>query len=280
MDFAFRTTLFRLLLESGDPVQELKETIPLVKPLRVPLSRGTATPSVSVRSIPREEVFVTVSDIQLNQDPTDEDSWTFNIGSPNSVFYQAFDNSGNNAANETPGLVDLRPHLANLGFEDNGILSIDLENIMELKTNDEQPDDSVDTDGLSNTYSNIVTLVKEGPYSGIFDTGDNSDQSTIRILNDAPRGQSGIIEYNEDPISNKILPSFPTASTLGELGSFTTRYVSIVSLFKLRSASLRVKVTGWPNLYDPESKDTKPELVTMSDFAEVVVTTPTASKSE
>ena len=156
------------------------------------------------------EVFVTVSDIQLNQDPTDEDSWTFNIDSPISVFYQAFDNSGNNAANETPGLVDLRPHLPNLGFEDNGILLIDLENIMELKTNDEQPDDSVDTDGLSNTYSNIVTLVEEGPYSGIFDNGDNSHQSTIQILNDAPRGQTGIIDYNDQPIS--VLSGFSTGS--------------------------------------------------------------------
>ncbi|MDH3610946.1 MAG: peptidase [Nitrosopumilus sp.] len=156
------------------------------------------------------EVFVTVSDIQLNQDPTDEDSWTFNIGSPNSVFYQAFDNSGNNAANETPGLVDLRPHLPNLGFEDNGILSVDLEKIMELKTNDEQPDDSVDTDGSSNTYSEIVTLVEEGPYSGIFDNADNSDQSTIGILDDAPRGLSGIIEYNGNPIS--VLSGFSTAS--------------------------------------------------------------------
>ena len=156
------------------------------------------------------EVFVTLNDIQLNQDPTDEDSWTFNIGSPNSVFYQAFDNSGNDAANGGAGLVDLKPHLSNLGFEDNGILSIDLENIMELKTNDEQPDDSVDADGLSNTYSNIVTLVEEGPYSGIFDNADNSDQSTIRILNDAPRGQSGTIEYDGNPIS--VLSGFSTAS--------------------------------------------------------------------
>ena len=41
------------------------------------------------------EVFLTVNDFQLNQDPTDEDSWTFNIDSPISTFYQAFDNSGN-----------------------------------------------------------------------------------------------------------------------------------------------------------------------------------------
>ena len=80
----------------------------------------------------------TVNDIQLNQDPTDEDSWTFNIDSPISVFYQAYDNSGKMLQMVMSGLVDLKPHLSDLGFEDNGILSIDLGNIMELKTNDEQ----------------------------------------------------------------------------------------------------------------------------------------------
>ena len=58
------------------------------------------------------EVFVTLNDIQLNQDPTDEDSWTFNIDSPISVFYQAYDNSGRDAANGNAGLVDLKPHLS------------------------------------------------------------------------------------------------------------------------------------------------------------------------
>ncbi|MGI0063507.1 MAG: peptidase, partial [Nitrosopumilaceae archaeon] len=32
------------------------------------------------------EVFLTINDIQLNQDPTDEDSWTFNINSTEATF--------------------------------------------------------------------------------------------------------------------------------------------------------------------------------------------------
>ncbi len=154
------------------------------------------------------EVFVTVNDIQLNQDPTDEDSWTFNIDSPISVFYQAYDNSGRNAANGNAGLVDLKPFLSDLGFEDNGILLIDVGNIMELKSNDEQPDTSV-SDGTK-TFSEILTLVEGGPYSGIFDNIDDNDQSTIKILNDAPRGETGRIEYNEQSVS--VLSGFSTAS--------------------------------------------------------------------
>jgi len=153
------------------------------------------------------EVFITINDIQLNQDPTDEDSWTFNIESPIKVFYQAYDNSGRKSPDA--GIVDLKNDLASLGFEDNGMLSIDLGNIMELKTNDIQLDKEI-TDSTGNTFSRIVTLVEEGPSSGLFDSGDNADQSTIGILKDAPRGQTGIIEYNNRPIS--VLTGFTTAS--------------------------------------------------------------------
>jgi hypothetical protein len=145
------------------------------------------------------EVFLTVNDFQLNQDPTDEDSWTFDIGSNPSVFYQAYDNSGSNSANGGTGLVDLVPHLSNIGFEDNGILSVNIGPVLELQSNDEQPDTSV-SDGTT-TYSEILTLVETGPNSGIFDNADENDQSTLGILDDAPRGQAGSITYDDKSIS-------------------------------------------------------------------------------
>ena len=156
------------------------------------------------------EVFLTVYDFQLNQDPTDEDSWTFDIDSNPSTFYQAFDNSGNNDANGNAGLVNLIPNLSNLGFEDNGKLTLDLGSIMRLKTNSDQPDSSIDTDGSSDTFSNIVTLVEQGPNSGIFESYDSSDQSVIGILSDASRGLTGKITYNKESIS--VLTGFSTAS--------------------------------------------------------------------
>jgi len=156
------------------------------------------------------DVFLTIKDFQLNQDPTDEDSWTFNIESPVTTFYQAFDESGNDAANGNAGLVDLASSLSNLGFENNGKLTIDLGDIMELNTNNNQPDSSVDNDGSSDTYSNIVTLVEQGPNSGVFTSYDHSDQSVIGIKNDAPRGQTGQITYNKKSVS--VLSGFSTAS--------------------------------------------------------------------
>ncbi len=166
------------------------------------------------------EVFLTLNDIQLNQDPTDEDSWTFGIGSTPSTFYQAFDNSGNNAANGNMGLVNLIPHLSNLGFEKNGKLSLDLGNVLELKTNRDQPASSVSNNMASNSYSEIVTLVERGPNSGLFESHDSNDESVIGILNDAPRGQTGQITYNKKSVS--VLTGSSTASvSLNNMASIT-----------------------------------------------------------
>ncbi|MDH3658007.1 MAG: peptidase [Nitrosopumilus sp.] len=156
------------------------------------------------------EVFVVANDFQLNQDPTDEDSWTFSVISPTATFYQAFDNSGNKDASGTSGLVNLIPHLSDLDFENNGILSMDLNSVMELKPNSNQDDDDSVDDGGLNSFNQIVTLVEKGPNSGIFESFDSSDESTIGILSDASRGQAGSIEYNDESIS--ILTGFSTGS--------------------------------------------------------------------
>ncbi len=155
------------------------------------------------------EVFLIVNDIQLNQDPTDEDSWTFDVGSTPSTFYQAYDNSGTSSANGGAGLVDLVPTLSSIGFEDNGKLSLSLGSVMELKSNDDQPETSVD-DGGANTFSEIVTLVEQGPNSGIFESFDSNDQSVMGILDNAPRGQTGQITYNKESLS--VLTGYSTAS--------------------------------------------------------------------
>ncbi|MCA9827096.1 MAG: peptidase [Nitrosopumilus sp.] len=156
---------------------------------------------------PNSEVFLTLNDFQLNQDPTDEDSWTFSVDS-SSTFYQAFDNAGRDSANGSPGLVNLAPSLSSLGFEDNGKLSVNLGRIMELGVNNEQPDTFV-SDGV-NTFSQIITLVEDGPNSGFFDSVDDNDDSIIKILNNAPRGQTGQIDYDQKSMS--VLTGFSSAS--------------------------------------------------------------------
>ena len=154
------------------------------------------------------EVFLTLNDFQLNQDPTDEDSWTFNVNSSSSTFYQAFDSTGSDSANGGGGLVNLISSLSNLGFEDNGKLFFNLGNVMELTTNDEQPNSFVSNG--ANTFSQIVTMVESGPNTGIFDNADDNDESIVKILANAPRGQTGKIEYNQKSLS--VLTGFSSAS--------------------------------------------------------------------
>ena len=154
------------------------------------------------------EVFITINDFQLNQDPTDEDSWTFNINSTETTFYQAFTESGSDSGNNTPGLINLVPHLSNLDFEDNGKLTLNLGNVAELQTNKHQPDSFVSD--TTKTYSQIITLVESEPNSAIFENFDTSNESTIGILGNAPRGQSATIEYNDELTS--ILSGPSTAS--------------------------------------------------------------------
>lgn len=155
---------------------------------------------------PSSEVFVTIRDMQLNQDPTSRDSWTFNVNSTQAVFYGAFTENGADEANGNTGLINLIPKLSSIGFEKNGKLTMDLGSILHLKSNQLQAGSA--TDG-TNTYSNIVTLVETQPNSGIFETADFTNNSNIGVLPSAPRGQSATIQY--DSTSKSILSGLATA---------------------------------------------------------------------
>jgi hypothetical protein len=166
---------------------------------------------------PGSEVFVTIKDMQLNQDPTDRDSWTFNVGSPQTTFYAAFTENGANAANGAAGLTNLVSKLSSLGFEKNGKVSMSLGSIVELKSNGFQA--STASDGTT-TYTQIVTFVESQPNTGIFENFDFSDESNIGVLSSAPRGQSATIEYNSNFVS--IVSGLGTAS----VGIGTTEVLS------------------------------------------------------
>jgi hypothetical protein len=148
------------------------------------------------------EVFATINDIELSIDPTSEDSWTFNIGSPQATFYQAFAVSGKSASDS--GLINLIPYLSSLGFKDNGKLSMDTSDVINLKTNSVQTSSS-----LSGIYNKLVTFVETGPSTGIFESTSGS-VSTIGTLSNAPRSHSGSITYNLQSAS--IVSGTSTAS--------------------------------------------------------------------
>lgn len=156
---------------------------------------------------PGSEVFVTINDMQLNQDPTSRDSWTFNVGSPQATFYAAFTETGSNAANESKGLANLVSKLSDLGFDKNGKLSMSLGSVAQLSANGLQSSTASDT---SITYTQIVTFVESQPNTGIFENFDFGNDANISIRSDAPRGQSASIQYNSK--SSSIVSGLGTAS--------------------------------------------------------------------
>jgi hypothetical protein len=161
---------------------------------------------------PGSEVFVTINDMQLNQDPTARDSWTFSVGSPPGVFYGAFTETGSNAANGGAGLANLLSKLPALGFKKNGMVSMSLGQVVQLESNGYQA--ATASDGTT-TYAQIVTFVESQPNSAIFENFDFGDDSNIKVKSNAPRGQSATISYNSKSFS--IISAQSTASV--SLGS-------------------------------------------------------------
>jgi hypothetical protein len=149
------------------------------------------------------DVFATIDDAELNIDPTSQDSWTFNVGLPQATFYQAFAETGKSASGS--GYVNLISYLSNLGFKDNGKVSMITSDVVNLKTNSIQTSLSIPGTG----YNNLVTFVETGPHSGIFESS-YAGVSTIGTSQNAPRSQSADIRYNLQSVS--IVSGTSTAS--------------------------------------------------------------------
>ena len=151
------------------------------------------------------DVILSIQDVQLNQDPTDEDAWTFGVSNDNPlVFYEAF-SSNSGGDNRIPNLY---PHLDSLGFDDNGYLQVDFGDVLYIRQNKNQPIDSLESGDT--IYADIVTLVENRANSGLFTSLDSSNLSNLYISPDAPRGTSAVITYNDRSLS--VLTGSHTAS--------------------------------------------------------------------
>ena len=177
---------------------------------------------------PGAQVHLTMTDLQLNIDPTDEDSWSWatNSSDATATYYQLFDEDGNADADGLTGAVDIsgvQTIFETFMFDNNGFLFIDFDaqssgtEILRIVDNGDSRTNgtttvdasTVATDGaVYGTGSNNgtikinqtpVTFTELIPNSGIFTNYDNSDVSNLAINVDAPRGKSGTIDYNDTP---------------------------------------------------------------------------------
>ena len=164
------------------------------------------------------QVHVTITDLWLNIDPTDEDSWTFGTNVEDTTtrgpHYQVFDENGEHVGHP----INLRDVSRALSCETNCDLLIDVNaqnvdnNVLTLQDND----DSAIMPPSSNNAARFsvaafgsnaevlvagsvpVTITEQGPKTGIFGTYDESDVSVLKITNNAARNTSATLEYNED----------------------------------------------------------------------------------
>ena len=183
------------------------------------------------------QVHATVSDIWLNIDPTDEDSWTFgtvedavessalDVATTN---YQVFNENGIAVGDVTENTDTnlLTAALGNLMCEDNCIMEFnpdvqDKGNVATIQDNEDSAiilnirDDAQDPLSWSTAAGFLnstvpITITESGPNSGVFGTYDESDTSVVKITDDAARGTSASITYNEDSYS--ILVGFDFAT--------------------------------------------------------------------
>ena len=178
-----------------------------------------------------QEVHITITDLWLNVDPTDEDSWTFGANPADDdagTYYQVFDENGDGAGDAVSGgVINLDANtLDDLMCDDNCILTLDPNEQggagqITLQDNDDSDiistGDSQDITSFETVGGNLVnaipvTITEQGPNSGVFSTSDEGDVSSLIIVSEPQyeRGQSATIDYNDTPVS--ILTGFATGS--------------------------------------------------------------------
>ena len=182
-------------------------------------------------SYPRSsDVNIQIADLNLNIDPTSEDSWSFGTNPSNpSTYYMLYESNGNLDADGTVGAINLIPTLKTMMFKDNGVLKINpsvqgQSNIVTINDNaDSQSNGNgekiiseIATGGGSlTTGSQPITLTETTPNSGLFTSYDHNNDSVLVTTRDAPRGTSATIEYNKK--STTLLIGFGKATiTLDE----------------------------------------------------------------
>ena len=168
------------------------------------------------------QVHATITDLWLNIDPTDEDSWTFGTDPENpAIYYQLFDENGikKGDGKYAPNTGDLYDQRLDLMCQDNCylVLDADPQGSPVVTLNDNDDSDLQGEGNVATAYtetlpagSQPVTITEQLVNSGIFGTYDESDTSVIQIVDDPRRDISATIDYNETP--KTILVGFDFAT--------------------------------------------------------------------
>ncbi len=142
-------------------------------------------------------IHLEVTDAWLNIDPTSEDVWYFNTVENNEASYRG---TSNYVALQDTGLMcdDNCVLLINpdrQGTNENGVLKVA-----------SNMDHEFDDDAEKKYYP--IRLEEGSPNSGVFTNTDDDDAANLMITDDARRGTTATIDYNDSPIDIAVANSF------------------------------------------------------------------------
>ncbi len=142
-------------------------------------------------------VHLTITDTWLNIDPTSEDVWYFNTVDNNDASYRGTDNY---VALQDTGLMcdDNCVLLVNpdrQGTNENGVLEV-VSNM----------DHEFGSDAEKKYYP--IRFEEDSPNSGVFTNSDDDDAANVMITDNARRGTTATIDYNDSPIDIAVANSF------------------------------------------------------------------------
>ncbi|MBS1124173.1 MAG: Hyalin, partial [Deltaproteobacteria bacterium] len=154
-----------------------------------------------------DNVVVTLRDVQLNIDPTDEDSWTFATGATPGIYYQLFNEQGTADGDGTGGAVDLAPYLAQHMLGSNRLMTLDTtpgpqsHQIVILDDNEAQQITGASNATIKTLGSSVaagrhpMTFLESSGNGGMFTNTDVNGDANLDILASALAGRA-LIEYS------------------------------------------------------------------------------------
>jgi len=162
------------------------------------------------------EVHFTITDTWLDIDPTDQDSWSWDVvdasgdsgerSGATAIYYQAFDENGDRQG-ATP---DLSPHIAGLSCVDCRLgLDFDAQRtgtaVVRLDANNDSS-----PKWAAGGPDQLLTVTETDSSSGVFTSYDESDDSALVATADARRDTTATITYDATPQSISV--GFATAT--------------------------------------------------------------------
>ena len=138
---------------------------------------------------PKADVHLKVSNVWLNVDPTDRDSWTWDIDGDGSgrAIYRAFDSN----SEPTGNTADVSDYFDRLGCDGSCGLHVDLDGVLEAVNNR----NGCVSLGCNGANDGLVTLVETGTNTGVFVSYDSANESSLKVSDSAPRGTAATVEY-------------------------------------------------------------------------------------